>query len=188
MGGYGYVLADTLSYGPDEVIFEAGSGPESTPYLANCAELHTADIAAGFDAVQALREWPADGPRIKFAYLDSHDWPYRNMNQDELARQQAAYAARGAELTEDASAEHHLELAIALEPLAAPGAVAVFDDTWADPGAVLADYRWDGKGRDGVPYLLALGWRLCAFHLEPWTGTVGVQRTGRNAFYVAVRR
>lgn len=178
MGGLGYVLADTVTYGPDEVIFEAGSGPESTPYLRRCGPLHTADVTAGVEAVDLLTRWPADGMRIKFGYLDSYDWPYWNMSRSALSAQRQAYAERGVELTADASAAHHLALAELLHPLVAPGAVVVIDDTWAaNPG-------FDGKGRDAVPYLLDAGWHVCAQHVDAWSGPAWSER---NRFYVAVR-
>jgi hypothetical protein len=182
VGGLGYVLADTLDYQPGEVIFEAGAGPDSTPYLAQRGPLVSAELREGRDAVAVLTDWGTDD-RIKFAYLDSLDWPYANMNQGVLAQQRAEYAARGVTLSEDTSAAHHLELARLVAPLAAPGAVIAIDDTWADTAPTGVGF--DGKGRDAIPWLLDQGWQLHAWHAEPWSGP---DWSGSNRFYTAVHR
>jgi hypothetical protein len=189
VGGYGYVLADTVGFLPGEVIFEAGSEftrESSTSYLMRVAGFAAARFISsdrftdGQDAVEFLRgDWPLDAGWIKFAYLDSWDWPYANMDPRHLAEAVARYASLGLELTEDASARHHLDLAKEVESLAAPGAVIVFDDTWVDKNG-----KPDGKGRDAVPWLMDNGWSAFARHVDYW-GTGG---SGQNAFYIALKR
>jgi hypothetical protein len=187
MGGLGYVLADVMTYRPGEVIFEAGSDfskESSSRYLLRVAAARDTDfvsvdlLAQGIDAVQFLqRTWLEDDHVIKFAYLDSWDWPYRNMDPEHLEAVRQQYAAIGRDLTEDESARHHLELAQEVHSRAAPDAVIVFDDTWLKPGGT-----FDGKGRDAVPWLLGKGWTITAWHADLWTNGSGV-----NAFYVALR-
>ena len=181
MGGFGYVLADLARYtASDEVIFEAGSGPDSTPYLARVAHLYgvqliSVDVSDGHDAVDWLA---ATTPtrRIRFAYLDSWDWPYPGLG-GYGEQVEAEYAARGAAYGEDPSAAHHLALAEQVARRALPGALVVFDDTWLTPEG------WTGKGRDAVPWLLNRGWGLFARHLDEKP-----EPSRHNAFYAALER
>jgi len=167
-----------LAYQPGQVIFEAGSSVTvgSTPYLREVAALHgvpfiNADIVlTGDDAVEFVSSrWP--GGSVRFAYLDSFDWPYENMNPGELQRCIAKYAERGVELTKDASAAHHADLARVIPW--ADDAVVVFDDTWP-----AGDGVYDGKGRDAVPWLLSHGWEVLTAYAEHVD----------NTSYVALRR
>lgn len=190
MGGYGYVLADTVGFSPGEVIFEAGSEftrESSTSYLMRVAAHYGAKFVSsdrftdGRDAAEFLwNDWPVGAGWMKFAYLDSWDWPYANMDPRHLAEAVARYASMGLELTEDASAGHHLAVAKEVHRLAAPGAVVVFDDTWVDKGG-----KPDGKGRDAVPWLMGHGWSTYARHVDYWEGLGG---SGQNAFYIALKR
>ncbi len=191
MGGYGYVLADTASLTPGQIIFEAGStfGRESsTSYLQRIAartgaRFVTADLfAEGVDAVDFItRHWP--GGTIGFAYLDSWDWPYHNMNPHVLDAQRRQYAALGRDLTEDASAAHHLALAQQVHAHAADGCILAIDDTWATNDGC------NGKGRDAIPWLLDHGWHLHAQHVDGWVGgDTANTASGMNAFYIAVRK
>lgn len=185
MGGFGYVLADTVLFRDGELLFEAGAGPQSTPYLkrvarAARARLVSVDIDSDGDAVEFLDWWPPNG-LIRFAYLDSWDWPYANMPIGELGAQRAQYAARGAAFTEDASAVHHLALVQRVAKRVAPGAMIVIDDTW--PEDVPGLPGWNGKGRDAVPWLLACGWGYVGGHVD----IDGAGGSGRNAYYVAVQ-
>ncbi len=188
MGGHGFVLADTVEFNPGEIIFEAGSEftrESSTSYLMRVAAARGVDFVSsdrftdGRDAVDFLRYgWPDEKRRIKFAYLDSWDWPYSNMDRNHLADAVARYAGMGLELTEDASAGHHYHLAKEVHRLSAPDAMIVFDDTWIEEGGIP-----DGKGRDAVPWLISHGWTLYAEHVDHWVGG-----SGGNAFYLALRK
>ena len=192
MGSCAYSRAATLSYAPGECIVEAGTeaGPErgegSTAYLAALAadrgvpfysidvdpeaterarNIEGARILPG-RAEENLAGW--GGPLIKFAWLDGYDWPYSwCAGEAWFTAQQAQYAARGDNVTEEASMASHLAIAGKIDPLTRPGAMVVFDDTWRDGN------RWRGKGGTAVPWLLGTEeWHLsgCIDGIEPRDG------------------
>lgn len=187
MGGLGYVLADAMTYRQEDVIFEAGSDhtkESSTRYLLRVAAQYRTNfisvdlLSEGIDAVQFLSRYcPPDERVIRFAYLDSWDWPYLNMDQEQLEAVRAQYTAIGRDLTEDESARHHLELAKEVHPRSLDQATVVIDDTWLNP-----DGTFGGKGRDAVPWLLEQGWKPLARHTDLQVGGSGV-----NAYYLALQ-
>jgi hypothetical protein len=139
VGTCGYRYASDMSYLPDEVIFEVGSG-ESTRYLAAIGplvvtidvDLDTYDEVSTLSNVEAhygrverlLRHWSRP---IGFAWLDGHDWPYTGATAGYFDDQQLEYERRGQEYSQDASRRAHLTVA---QLIASHAHVIAFDDTW----------------------------------------------------------
>jgi hypothetical protein len=192
VGSHAYEYASQLSYQPDDCLLEVGSGPASSAYLAELASQtkvafvsvdvdpvvseyaarHASATAVTARAEDVLRDWHAP-PWVRFAWLDGYDWPYEFFAG--TAGQRAAYASRGEQITQAASAASHLAIVQCLHPLTRPNAVVALDDTWLldEPGAVA-----DGKGKTAVPYLTSLGWRVLDNRSVP----------GRSDNYVVLNR
>lgn len=139
MGTDGYRRALGVSYRPDEVVLEVGSG-ESTRVLASIGpRVVTIDVdrdafehAATLPNVEAhhgsaedvLATW--DRP-IGFAWLDGFDWPYTGNPPGYYEDQYYRYAVRGATLSQRESQRSHLNVAFLIADHAR---VIAFDDTW----------------------------------------------------------
>lgn len=166
MGGLGYVLCERIVLPEQGCFVEVGTdnGEGSTLFLLRAAEMQerpfwSIDInpARALSPVWSLtgdgaRVIPTIAGPIAFAYLDSHDWPYSWI--DTNGAQGKEYAARGQELTCEASQAAHLAQAQAVHAKSLVGSVVVFDDTWR---RVLG---WAGKGGTAIPWLLQHGWEL----------------------------
>lgn len=141
MGTTGYRHAEVVTYRPDEVILEVGSGDGvSTSYLATVGpRVVTIDVErSSFERVaalpnveahhgyaeQILRGW--DRP-IGFAWLDGYDWPYTGNSPDYYEEQYYRYAVRGYTLSQPESRRSHLNV---VGLVAQHARVVAFDDTW----------------------------------------------------------
>jgi len=200
MGGSAYTYAASLSYTPEECIVEVGSerGEGSTAYLAFLAsecgvpffsidvDPDAAERARSIGGVQVLLGYAEDhlanwdGPPVRFAWIDGHDWPYSWCARETWFKdQQARYAARGDTVTEEASMASHLVIARLIDPLTRSGTVVMFDDTWRDRNRRRGEGRWRGKGGTAVPYLIKTGaWRLtgCVNGTEPDDGFARLEK------------
>jgi hypothetical protein len=139
VGTTGFTLADVVTYHPDEVILEVGSG-DSTRFLAGLGptvvtidvERESYERAVMIPNVEAhlgyaediLRSWNRP---IGFAWLDGYDWPYTGNPPDYYADQYYLYARRGYTLSQRESRRSHLNVAALIADHAR---VIAFDDTW----------------------------------------------------------
>lgn len=139
MGTTGFTLADVVTYRPDEVILEVGSG-DSTRFLAGLGppvvtidvERESYERAMMIPNVEAhlgyaedvLRSWSRP---IGFAWLDGYDWPYTGNPPDYYVHQGYLYARRGYTLSQRESRRSHLNVS---GLIADHARVIAFDDTW----------------------------------------------------------
>jgi hypothetical protein len=139
VGTDGYTYADAVTYRPDEVILEVGSG-RSTRHLAALGplvvtidvDLLTFSRVVALDNVEAhhgraedvLRDWNRP---IGFAWLDGWDYPYRGNPPGYYADQWAAYEERDQSYSQAISADSHLKI---VRLIADHTRVIAFDDTW----------------------------------------------------------
>jgi len=190
VGSTGFNLVEHADLAHGGCILEIGSdrGEGSTLVLLAAARRHgvpffsidvkpdvseKAAVIPGVAAVcgrgeDVLADW-GDRPEPRFCWMDGYDWPY---SFADWAWQVAEYAQRGDPLTCEASQESHLAQAVLVHRLTSPGAIAVFDDTWATPSG------WSGKGGTAVPWLTGAGWAAEASGppiLEPPGGDYYVQ-------------
>lgn len=141
MGTTGYRHAEVVTYRPDEVILEVGSGDGvSTSYLATVgppvvtidverssyervAALPNVDAYHGY-AEDVLLDWNRP---IGFAWLDGYDWPYTGNTDEYYVEQYCRYSRRGYTLSQTESRRSHLDV---VELIADHTRVIAFDDTW----------------------------------------------------------
>lgn len=141
MGTSGYRYAASVTYRPDEVVLEVGSGDGvSTRYLAtlgprvitidperssfeHVATLTNVEAHHGY-AEDVLSDWRRP---IGFAWLDGFDWPYTGNTDEYYVEQYARYARRGYTLSQAESRRSHLDV---VKLIADHTRVIAFDDTW----------------------------------------------------------
>lgn len=114
---------------------------------------------------------------IAFAYLDGFDYiPPGGESWPIVLRQMQVYRKRGVELTNENSAQFHLEIAQAIHERAAEHCVIMMDDTFqAGYCKVFQEHlknedpdTWMGKGATAVPWLLQNGWTRMERIQLPW--------------------
>jgi hypothetical protein len=148
LGTVGYRYADEVTYQPDEIILEVGSG-SSTRFLAGLGPpVVTVDVdLQAFSQVVALPNVEAHHGRaenvlrgwnrpIGFAWLDGWDWPYAGNPPGYYADQQAAYESREQEYSQEISLRSHLAV---VQLIADHARVVAFDDTWRTHAYVPVD-------------------------------------------------
>lgn len=184
-----------------EAIVEIGSarGEGSTNYFIDFIahtnkKFYTVDVRSDvidyynskkFTNVQAINDEHTSFAdiihgQICFAYLDSFDYipPDDSINHQWMQDMIADYKQRNPTnpklwLTNENSAQHHLDRTKKLLPLMSQRSIFLFDDTFVpadlkkvtwfrdsfDPQS--PQYRcWQGKGATAVPYLIDNGWKV----------------------------
>ena len=110
------------------------------------------------DGAQFIEEYKAKfNEPIALLYLDNFDVIYNEAHAvGLLARASKDYEQAGEEITNQRSAEVHLEQMLAALPAMAKRSVVICDDT------LVQDGKWWGKCAYVVPALLKRGWKLAA--------------------------
>ena len=103
--------------------------------------------------------FPRFNEKICYAYLDNFDWnAYENHPRDNwpdwMIEIDEKYKRHGLELTQENSANVHLEQTKLIEKYASSKCIIQFDDTSGDFNT------FTGKGMTAVPYLKDRGWKI----------------------------
>ncbi len=118
------------------------------------ARSYVGDKAVHSDGAEFLRNF--DG-QISILYLDNFDIVYSEKHRESLmARVGSVYQENQETITNERSAQVHLEQLKAALPLLTTPAFVCIDDT------MIRDEHWFGKGAKVVPFLLNLGWNKIA--------------------------